>query len=267
MRPWQIRLSSDGRHPLFPTEASLRQAVRVLVHTAGRELVLFCIVDDHLHAVLRCERPVVTWRARSLCRVIRARAAVPVAPSWISAVESRSHMQNLVGYILDQTSHHGLPVHPALWSGSCFPDLIGARCLPGLDLQLQRALPRLQTWEICKAVGLQERDLAPLDHEEVRALGAARILAASSAVLGVGPGVAGQRRDLFVARALTAQVCGEVGLSREDLGWVLDRSRRQILRLEEAPIPETLLLGVRRRLALEQAVERKQAEQTARRTG
>jgi hypothetical protein len=259
MQPWQIRLSSDGRHPLFPDEEKLRAAVRVLAHTAGREVALFCIVDDHAHVVLYCERDVVTWRARSLCRVMRARAATPIAPSWISPVNSRAHMLNLVGYILDQTGHHGLQVHPALWTGSCFPDLIGARSLPGLDLQLQRALPRLQPWEICSKVGLQERDLQPLGDEQVRALGAARILSASASVLGVGPGVDGQDRDPFFARALAAQLGRAVGLSRQELSWVLGRSRRQILRLEDAPIPEPLLMCVRRRLALEQAVAKAQA--------
>jgi hypothetical protein len=254
MRPWQIRLSSDDRHPLFPDEHRLRAGVRVLAHTVGRECVLFCIVDDHVHVVLYCEREVVTWRARSLCRVLRARAAVPVSPSWIKPVGSRAHLHTLVGYILDQTGHHGLPVHPALWSGSCFPDLVGARCLPGLELQLQHALPRLQPWEICKPVGLRPSDLEPLKDEDLRSLGAARILAASSAVLGAGPGMDERTRSRFLVHAMTAQAGQAAGLAREELAWALQCSGRHVLRLESAEISETLLRSVRVRLALEEAV-------------
>jgi REP element-mobilizing transposase RayT len=267
MQPWQVRLSSDGRHPLFPDEADLRDAVRVLVHTAGREIALFCIVDDHVHVVLYCEREVVTWRARSLCRVIRARAATPVSPSFISPVKSRAHMLTLVGYILDQTGHHGLQVHPALWSGSCFPDLIGARQLPGLVLQLTRALPRLQPWEICSKVGLKERDLQPLCDEEVRTLGAARILSASTAVLGVGPRLDVPDRRRFLAWAMTAQTAGEAGLANAELGWLLRCTDRHVLRLMDVEISDSLLHSVRVRLALEEAVAAQQAQRALRRTG
>lgn len=261
MRPWQIRLSTDGRHPMFPREPERRQAVRVLVHTAGRETALFGIVDDHVHVVLYCDRPTVTWRARSLCRVLRGRSAVEIAPSHISAVNSRGHMATLVGYILNQTGHHGLPVHPALWTGSCFPDIIGARALPGLDLQLFRALPRLQPWEICQEVGLDLRDLQPMGLDEIRSLGAARILAASSAVLAVGPGLEHQDRSCHLVRALVAQTGLAANLSVSEMGWVLGCTIRHVSRLDLAPISEPQLRCVRVRLALEEAVARQQARQ------
>ncbi len=261
MLPWQIRLSTDDRHPMFPREPERREAVRVLAHTAGRETALFGIVDDHIHVVLYCERPMVTWRARSLCRVMRNRAVVELAPSYISPVKSRRHMATLVGYILNQPRHHGLAVHPALWTGSCFPDRIGARALPGLDLQLCRALPRLQTREICREVGLELGDLRPLDLDEVRSLGAARILSASSAVLAVGPGLERGDRSCHLVRALTAQTGLAANLPVSELGWVLGCTRRHVSRLDLAPIAELQLRCVRVRLALEEAVSRQQARQ------
>jgi REP element-mobilizing transposase RayT len=256
MRRWQIRLSTDGRHPMFPSEQALREAVRSVAFTAGREIVLFCIVDDHLHVVLFCERQVVTWRARSLCRVVRGRSPALISPSYISPVRSRQHMENLVGYLLNQTAHHGLPGHPALWTGSCFADLVGARVLPGLDLQIARALPRLQLQKICAAVGLNEGDVQPLELDAVRALGVSRIQAAASAVLAVGPEPKPRARGRFLVRSITAQLGRDCGTTREETGWVLDCTRRHVLRLEEAPIGEGLLRATRTRLALEEAVAR-----------
>ncbi len=261
MQPWQIRLSSDGRHPMFPTEPQLRGAVRVLAHTLGREAALFSIVDDHIHVVLHCERGMVTWRARSLCRVMRARAVTLIAPSYISPVQSRSHMQRLVGYTLNQTRHHDLPAHPALWTGSCFADLVGARALPGLEPKLAQALPRMKRWTLCKAVGLREQDLVPLEPGELRTLGAARILSAAAAVLAVGPNLEEAGRQRFLVRVLTAQVGASANVPREELAWVLGCTRRHIQRLEQAPIQETLLQMVCVRLAIEQAVARQQMQQ------
>lgn len=260
MQPWQIVLSTTDRHPMFRSESDLRSAVRVLAHTLGREAALFCIVDDHAHVVLDCERPVVTWRARSLCRVMRARAATTIAPSYISPVKSRSHMRTLVGYVLDQTKHHQLPVHPALWTGSCFMDLVGARALPGLEPRLHRVLPRLTVGEVCEAVGLSEQDLTPLDRDELHALGAARLRSAASAVLAVGPKLDQAGRQRFHVRALTTQVGVEAGLPPSELSWVLGCTRRHILRLRQTPIPEPLVRMVGVRLAIEQAVAREQVD-------
>ncbi len=265
MHPWHVRLATDGRHPMFPTEQALREAVRILVHTAGRDLALFCIVDDHIHAVLWCPREVLTWRTRSLCRVMRHRSAAPITPSWFTPVRSRQHLSNLVAYLLCQTGHHGLPGHPALWSGSCFQDLVGARVLRGHDSQLPTALPRLQRWEICRAVGLAEQDVQPLEIDRVRSLGAARILSASSAALGVGPDLEPRSRARFLVRVLTVRTGREAGLAREELSWVLGCSNRNIHRLEDVEIAEHLLRAVRIRLTLEQAVAAEQARKAARR--
>jgi REP element-mobilizing transposase RayT len=140
MNIWHLTYASDGRNPLFPDEVACRKAVRVLGRVAGTSTVLFSIVDDHLHLVLWCDRQRRGRLARALVQALRQVAPVPVESARVRAVENRSHMKWLVDYVLSQTIHHGIPSHPALWSGSCFPDLIGARQVPGLDLQLRRAL-------------------------------------------------------------------------------------------------------------------------------
>ena len=66
MEIWHLRFSSDGRHPLFPSEWARRAAVMVLVGHAAPWLVAFGIVDDHLHVVVVCCRE----RAGKLSRAI-----------------------------------------------------------------------------------------------------------------------------------------------------------------------------------------------------
>ena len=43
----------DGRRVLFDGRLALRAGVRALVRTAAKRLLLFCIADDHVHAVIR----------------------------------------------------------------------------------------------------------------------------------------------------------------------------------------------------------------------
>ncbi len=253
MRAWHLRFSSDGRHPMFPTERSLRQAVRALARTAPGELVLFCIVDDHVHVVLFCERDVAGFRARSLSRVLRPLAAVPLDEAYIKAVQSRSHMQWLVRYCLSQTEHHGLQVHAATWTGSCFADLVGARRLPGLELRIRDALPRFQLRSACAAAGVELGDLQPLSWERVRSLGARRVVSAAAAVLAVDESLPGKGADVLQARRLAATAGVRAGVDAVELAWALGCQRRHVARLVERAPPEPLLRALRVRLALEEA--------------
>jgi len=55
MKYWHLTFSSDGRHPLFPSECLRRAALWAIARVKKCEILLFCIVDDHLHLVIRCE--------------------------------------------------------------------------------------------------------------------------------------------------------------------------------------------------------------------
>lgn len=108
--------------------------------------MLFCIVDDHLHVVLLCEAQQAGVLSRELLLALRPLTGPNLAPAFVRPVEGRGHLEWLVRYVLEQPTKHGLPGHPALWPGSCFPDLVGARRLPGLSLRLRlsEALPRFR---------------------------------------------------------------------------------------------------------------------------
>ncbi len=258
MHIWHLTYASDGRNPLFPDEVACRKAVRVLGRVAGTSTVLFSIVDDHLHLVLWCDRQRRGRLARALVQALRQVATVPVEPARVRAVENRSHMKWLVDYLLSQTIHHGIPSHSALWSGSCFPDLIGARQVPGLDLQLRRALPRFRIRDIYRAVGLTAGPLAPLPLEGVRSAGIARLVAATGAALAVGPTLSGKSAPVVQARRAAPQLANQAGMGIADVAWALDIAPRSVRRLHGPRVDAGTAKVVRMRLALENAVKPKQ---------
>ena len=49
---WQIVVNTKERTVLFADEAALRRGVHAIGRSIGAQAALFCLVDDHLHAVL-----------------------------------------------------------------------------------------------------------------------------------------------------------------------------------------------------------------------
>ncbi len=252
MKPWHLRLSVDGRHPMFPTEARRRAALHALARVARGEIAIFCLVDDHLHVVLYCGSAAATIRARAISRTVRRLAAVPLEATHLRAVESRRHMHWLLKYVLEQPGHHGLSTHPALWTGGCFADLAGARVLPGLGLRIAQALPRFRLSEACRLVGLGEDDLRPPPPERVRALGAVRVVAAAAAVLAADPKLTGRGAPEATARPLAGYVGRRAGIAHDELAWALRRSDRQLRRAARTRPDPRLERALQVRLALEE---------------
>jgi len=253
---WHLTFSTDGRNPLFPDEYTRRRALRVLARVAGSRSALFAIVDEHLHLVLFCDRQRAGRLARATLIAVRPLAAAVVEPAHRRAVQSRSHMSWLLDYLLTQPRRHGLPVHPAIWTGSPFPDLIGARQLPGLELKLRKALPRFRIRDLYRAVGLSPGGpLLPLPLETVRAQGIARLVAATTSALAVGPSLRGNRAELVHARRVAAQLAHQCGISLTDTAWALKLTPRAARRLLEPEQDSGPLEAVRLWLALENAVQ------------
>ena len=105
MRSYHVTFAAAGRHPLFPTEASRRAAVRALGRVAGAWIVLFALVDDHVHVVVHCEEDRVGRLARAILLALRAVAAVEIEPAHVRPVRDRGHMEWLVTYVLTQPRH------------------------------------------------------------------------------------------------------------------------------------------------------------------
>jgi len=252
---WHLTYATDGRHPIAADEEERRAAVRALGRCAGAETVLFCVVDDHLHLVLHASKQRAGRLAQALLVSLRALSTQRVDPAHIRPVETRSHLRSLVPYLLTQVEHHGLDEHPALYTGSCFPDLIGARLVEGLDVptRLREALPRFRLRAAYESVGLPPATLRPLSDTLVRAAGAARIVAASSAAFAAPELLSGRAAVIARARRCAAQLGHEVGLAAKEIAWALSVTPRAVRRLRAPALPATDLRAARIRLALEAA--------------
>ncbi len=254
MQPWQLTISSVTRHPLFPGAAHTRRALHMLVDTMGRELAEFCIVDDHLHTVLVCDEATMECRRRALTRCTRGLAAVEVNPTHVTVIRDRRHMQAAFAYLLRQPAKHGLPIHPALWEGSCFPDLVGARMLPGLELRIMEALPRATTADAFDAVGLSNQPLHPVALPDARAMGARRVIEAATAACAAEPGLAGHGRREAAARRAACSLARAAEIPKSELAWLLGVTPRAVNRMAAHPAGALLQPTVLMRLALEERV-------------
>ena len=221
MAVWHLTFAADGRNPLFLDEGCRLTAVRRLAAVAGPRVVLFCLVDEHVHVVLTGERVEVGRMARSVLLALRPWAAVSIDPARIRLVAGRAHLRRLVRYVLDQPRHHDLPGHPALWSGSCFVDLVGARVVPNLDLRIREVLPRFRLREAHEAVGLPPTRLVPLQGTTVRRLGAFRLSQAAAASLCVEHPLRGKTAPVTLARAAMCQIAREAGIATTEVTDVL----------------------------------------------
>ena len=140
---WHLTVAAEERHVLFDGSEQLSDAAARLAAMFPAHTLFFCAVDDHLHLVLRGTRREAGQAARCVRRWLRATGRT-VAPCRVRPISSRSHLERSLPYVLRQSDHHGLQgaPHPALWPGSTFLDLVGARLLKGFQPQnLARALP------------------------------------------------------------------------------------------------------------------------------
>ncbi len=251
---WHLTFASDGRLPLFAEEALRLQALHRLAAIAGREAALFSIVDDHLHALLSGGHDRIGRLKRSLFRALRPIASASLEPARVRSVQSRAHLRWLLRYLLTQCQHHGLQEHDALYSGGCFQDLVGARLVDGLDLQIRALLPRFRLRDAFLAVGLPPRQLSPADAASVRAAGSARLAAAAAHATAADPRLRGSHATVVRARRAAAQLGRQAGMSSGDLAEVLHVSLRSVQDYAAACPHGATVRAVRVRLALENLI-------------
>lgn len=256
MRPWQLTIASVTRHPLFPDEAARLHAVLAIVRVLGPWLVLFCVADDHIHVIVYCDDRRLGILSRSFKLCIHAMAAVPVKPVHIEPVHGRNHMENLHDYVLRQPSHHGLPGHQALWSGSCFPDLVGARSIPGLELRVLDVLARWRLQDACRAVDIAPGDLTPFSCGEIRAVGPVALVRACAAAFAAPPNLTGHQALCVRARRAACTLARQAKVPTKDIAWALGIHPGSARKCLCASISSSDLDTVRTRLALERAAAR-----------
>ncbi|GDX82590.1 hypothetical protein LBMAG42_44010 [Deltaproteobacteria bacterium] len=249
MKTYHITWATQGRQPAFPAEEARRAVLRALASVGGRDIVLFAIVDDHVHLVVIASPARLRRLQGALSKVLNNRSAAPFSPPFVKEVVTRSHMNALVGYCLNQFAHHGLADDPATATGSCFADLIGARRLPGLSLPISTALPRFRLRDAYEAVRLGD-ELGLADDAELRRLGAARLAELVAETLGVGPGFAGNKAGVAEARRVAARLALDAGFRPRDIAEPLGITAIASARLAARPVEEADLRAVRKRVTL-----------------
>lgn len=253
MTPWHLTLATDGRLPMAPTEDERRAIVRAILRLAGPSLALFSVVDDHLHLVVLATRDEVGRLSRALALGLRPLCRASLEAVRVRPVESRGHASWLAQhYIAVQPLKHGLPDHPALYSGSCFQDLVGARVGP--TLRIVELLPRFRLRELLPAVGLPVEPIQPPDAEQIRSLGAARVALAAAAAACAPPELDGRTALVVAARRAAAQLAEESDIGRAETGFALGLSPSGLRKLLKAPVDAALCRAARVRLGLELAV-------------
>jgi hypothetical protein len=238
--------ATSGRRAIARDEAERRRILTALARTGGSRLLLFSLVDDHLHTALSGDR--LGLLARDLRWVLRRyRPDLALDPAHVKPVETRSHLTWLVAYLLRQPEKHGLAgVHPAIYGGSCLQDLVGARLLTGFSPGLLRAeLPRLTQRELLPMVGLTEDRLAPASDEDLRRGGVARLVDLAAATLAVAPDFRGRDAVTVRARVLAARLSNHLEFAAREVGRLLQVTLRAVHRFandrDEDPRAENAL--------------------------
>ncbi len=252
-RCWHVTIATVSRETAFPTELARRAAVRKIVRIAGKSLLLFGVVDDHTHTVLRTDEAGAGRTAQRLnCSL--ASCGLRFAQADIRPVAGRLHLRRLVNYILTQPKHHDLLLHPALWEGSCLQDLVGARWLPGLELRIRDELPRLSLADLMNIVGLPSRAILPANRELLREAGLSRIAASTGATVAAGS-LRGRRTEELEARRVAVRLAYGAGFTRREISEALGCPPRSVTRYAVSDVAPEAIRAARVRIALERAVE------------
>lgn len=237
---FHVTIAREGRWKLFETEPAQRAAVRAVCRSYGARLLLYCVVDDHIHAVVRGDRADVGRATAGLQHVLRRRIAPRegsgpfTEPARIRPVESRTHLEHLVGYVIGQPTRHGLAISAARWQGSCFQDLVGARTVGSFDsTAIGRHLPRLTPEHLWAAAGMPP--LEPLAMDQIEAFGPRGIVQAAAAAHLAPSDLSGRARDAVEARALACGMLHLIGVPSERIASIVGCSVRTARRRRRPP--------------------------------
>jgi len=252
MAVWHVGFSSAKRGTPFPGEDRRRKAVRALTEAAGDHLVLFSLVHEHNHTMLWTEGGIDKLGA-DVQRALNALSEEPLVDPWTERVDGTRRKEGLLRYFLQQPSHHNIGVHDALWTGSCFQDLAGARVIDGFRPRIWDLLPHAARSVIYRHVRLP-RPVEPVSLAQVRVLGAVRLMAAASAALTAAPRLRGRTTLEVRAKAAVVHLGERSGLSAAETCWALGIVPRTYRRLRALEPSDADVRAVRQRLALEEAV-------------
>lgn len=239
-----ITIAGEGRATLFVGAAAVTSAARLVARVGGERLELFAIVDDHVHLLVRGDGG---GAASGVSRAMRAAGAAGLQRAFLREVEGRTHHTTLIGYLCRQVVRHGLREHPALYAGTCAPDLLGVRVLAEFDARrIGESLPRLDVRaEAARACGVGPGALRSATDAEIAALGTARLWEIARAA----GGIVGSERDYHAVAVRTAFAALARG-STGEVATTTGLGDRMVRRLRSGEPDARLVDAIRRRVAL-----------------
>ena len=249
----QLTLHTGSRMPVATDQRFTCRLVQTIGRLLGDQVLLFCVVDDHIHLTLQGETAVVRRQGSKLVRSLRQRSGLDLAPPHISPVEERRHLHSLIGYYARQTVRHGLPGHPAAWPGSCLADLVDVRATPGFDrLAIRRALPRLQVEAVLEVVALGREAVAPASDEVLFRAGP---IGVRDAAMAAQCTVVGARTSLqHAANAAAAQLLTEADYGSRAIARALGVSQRAVRDMRSREVDGEVRQRIRRRVTFDRCV-------------
>ncbi len=169
----QLVFHTRGRFPWQADTEDLTAFVRTIGRVAGSAAVLFGFAVEHGHVVVDTPDARALGYLRSKLRRAAPFAGLAADDVYETPVTDRDHLATLASYFGRQPFHHGLPWDSALYLGSTFPDLVGARLLPGFRASaVHAALSHVDVPEtMLRSIGLRG-PLLPATDVDARELGA-----------------------------------------------------------------------------------------------
>jgi hypothetical protein len=260
-----VTLTADkGRLPLFPDLAAYNEGLHRIGRVCGGRLCLFALLAEHIHLKLLANADEARRLSRATILSLLPVVSNPLAPSHRKPVGTRSYARWLFKYFLDQPARHDLSDRPALFVGSCLPDLVGARCVPGLELRVKEVLPEFRPARALERVGLPAEPLIA-DTSALKDAGLERLKEATAAVLAICPTLAGKQDAAVRGRRALATMGDRLGFGAAEIADVLRITRRAVYRLKASRLERSVARAVSRRIALEELVYRCEREQESRR--
>jgi hypothetical protein len=252
----QIVLTSqrDRRLPLFTKVRHYLDALHRLGRVCQGNLVLFALIAEHLHLIALLSRTAAGRLAHAASLTLRPLVETPLDASFIKEVDGQGHMYRSVKYELEQPKKHGMPGPAALWPGSCLPELVGARVIPGLTLRIGEALPTFQFKQALRVFDLPGDKVHPAERQQLRAAGVARLIAATAAALGV-ESLNGNRAREIIARRAVVQIAARLDIPSTEIQSATGMDRHTLWRLRRRAVSPECIDAIRRRVALEDLVQ------------
>ena len=257
-----LTIGSAKRLPLFPTEKHLRRAVRRVARVAGPRLALFGLIPTHLHLLALVGRAAAGRLMQAVALSLRTVAAARLAPGFPRPVEDHDHLDRLLRYFLRQTLKHKVPGHPALWTGSCLPDLTGARLVPGLHGlrdRLELVLKDVSDERLYREACLVQPP-CPAGRDEVVELKAGGLVDAVARTFAVGPDLLGRSAQVVLVRRVAAHIGRKVGLAPTALAEALGISGRTLRSQRAGAVTPAQLRAVSRMIGLRRAASARAVE-------